>query len=63
MSSLTALFIRNSSIFQKFTLPFYEKDRDQTGKAFITRFGPQWKDRESSYQVRLILVLFPNYLF
>ena len=30
----------------------------QTWKAFNTKFEPQWKDRESSYQVRQILALF-----
>ena len=31
---------------------------DQTWKAFNTKFGSQWKDWESNYQVRQILALF-----
>ena len=30
----------------------------QSWKAFKTKFGPQWKYRESSYEVRSILALF-----
>ena len=31
---------------------------DETWKAFNIKFGPPWKDRESSYQVRQMLALF-----
>ena len=44
-----------------FTLSFYKSKLDQTWKAFNavnTKFEPQWKDRESSYQVRQILAFF-----
>ena len=30
----------------------------QTGKSLNTKFGPQWKNRKSSYQVGEILALF-----
>ena len=41
----------------EFTLSFLKIILDQTRKAFNTKFGPQWTDRESSYQVRQILAL------
>ena len=41
-----------------FTLSFYKDDLGQTRKLFNTKFGPQWKDRESSYWVRQILAVF-----
>ena len=58
MSLLTAWIVKNNNfaaicfIFLKNVLHYY------TGKAFNTKFRPQWKDRESSYQVRLILAPF-----
>ena len=42
----------------EFNLCLYKNDPDQTWKTFNTKFGPQWKDRESSYRVRQILTLF-----
>ena len=42
----------------EFTLCYYKIIVDQTWKTFNTKFGPQWKDRENSYQVRQILAVF-----
>ena len=53
-----ALIVRNSHILGRIYLIFLEKVQDQTWRAFITTFVPQWKDCWSSYQVRQVLVLF-----
>ena len=37
-----------------------KKTLDQTRKPFNIKFGPQWKEWKSSYQVRQILALFCN---
>ena len=37
---------------------FLENVMHQTSKAFNTKFGPQWKDRKSSSQVKQIFALF-----
>ena len=42
----------------EFTLSFQMNFLDQTGNVSNTKFRPQCKDRESSYQVRQILGLF-----
>ena len=43
--------------------PYFSKIvLDQTWEAFNTRFGPQWKDQESSYQAEYILTFFSNEL-
>ena len=42
----------------EFALSFWKNVVDQTSKAFNTKFGPQSKDRESSYRVRQILAHF-----
>ena len=41
---------------------FYKNVLEQTWKVFNTRFGPQWKDWESSYKARQILVLFSKWV-
>ena len=37
---------------------FLKNVLDQTQKSFDTEFGPQWKDRYSSYELRQNLALF-----
>ena len=58
MSLLTALIGENSHILGGIYFIFLKNRRRPTWKAFNTKFGPQWKDRESSYQVRQILAFF-----
>ena len=41
----------------KFTLYFWKHVLDQTSNGFNPKFGPQWKDRKSSYRVNQILSL------
>ena len=65
---LVTCFIEYNAINQDYRLIFrkliklhcgYGKSvLDQTWKALCTKFGPHWKGRESSYQVRQILALF-----
>ena len=35
---------------------------DQTWKSFNKEYGPQWKDRKSSYEVRENLARFSNWV-
>ena len=59
MCLLTALIVKNGQSLAGIYFIFFKKNiLDQTWKAFNTKFGPQWKNRESSYQVRQVLVLF-----
>ena len=59
MCLLTALIVKNGQSLAGIYFIFFRKSiLDQTWKAFNTKFGPQWKNRESSYQVRQVLVLF-----
>ena len=58
LSLLTTLVVENSQSFTGIFFMFLEIQLDQTCKAFNTLFGSQWKDRESSFQVRQILELF-----
>ena len=58
MSLLAAPIFKNSYVWLKFILSFSENILDQTSKAFNTKFGPQWKDKKSSYQLKQILQLF-----
>ena len=58
MSLLTALIVKNSYILAGIYYVFLKNVLYQTWKAFHTKFGPQCKDRESSYQVRGTLALF-----
>ena len=61
MSLLTALILKNSHIFGGTYFIFLKKNiRDKTWKAFSIKYGPQWKNQESSSQVRHMLVLFYN---
>ena len=58
MSLLTALIVKNSHILGRIYFIFLKNILNQTWKAFNTKFGPQWKDRKSSYQVRQVLAVF-----
>ena len=58
MSLLTGLIVKNSHILAGIYFAFLKNVLGQTWKASNTKFGPQWKDRDSSYQVTQILVLF-----
>ena len=57
MSLLTALIVENSHILSRIYFIVLKQILDQTWKAFNTKFELQWKDRESSSQVRQILGL------
>ena len=48
----------NSRISAVIYIIFINKVLEQTWKTLNTKFGPQWKVRESSYQIRQILTLF-----
>ena len=56
-SLLTALIVRNNHILAGYFFIFLKNVLNQTWQAFNTKFGPQWKDRERSHQVRQILAL------
>ena len=56
MPLLAALIVKNSHILAGIYYNF-PNVADQTWKVFNTKFGPQWKDRESSYWVRQTLAL------
>ena len=58
MSLLTYWIVKNSHILAGTYFIFLKNVLYQTWKAFKAKFGPQWKDRESKYQVRQILTLF-----
>ena len=60
MFLLTALIIKNSHILVGIYFIFQKNILDQTWKAFNTKFEYQWKDRESSHQVRQVVALFSN---
>ena len=55
---INSLIVRNGHILTGIYFIFLKNVLDQTWKAFNTKFGPQWEDRESSYQIRQILALF-----
>ena len=50
-------FWKQSFFWLKFTLSFKKHVLNQTSKAFNTKFGPQWKDCKSNYQVKQTLSL------
>ena len=58
MSLLTALIVKNVHILAGIYFAFLKNVLDQTWKVFNTKLGPQWKDWESSHQVKQILALF-----
>ena len=60
MSLLTALIVENSHIYARVYFIFLKIVLKQAWKYFNTKFRPQWKDLQSSYQVRIILALFCN---
>ena len=49
MSLVTVLIVKNSNFLAEIYFIFLD-----------TEFGPQWKDRKSSYQVRQNLAIFCN---
>ena len=55
---INSLIVRNGHTLTGIYFIFLKNVLDQTWKAFNTKFGPQWEDRESSYQIRQILALF-----
>ena len=57
MSLLTVWIVKSNSL-AGICFIFLKDVLDYTWKAFNTKFRPQWKDRESSYQVRPILAPF-----
>ena len=52
MSLLAASIVKNSCILTGNYFLFLKIAIDQTWKSFNTKFGPQWKDPKSNYQVR-----------
>ena len=48
LSFLTALIVENSHILAKIFFIFLKNVLDHTWKAFNTKFGRQWKDREKA---------------
>ena len=60
MFLLTALIVKNSLILAEIYFIFLKTILDQTSKSLDAKFGPQWKDRSSSCQVRKNLALFSN---
>ena len=55
MTLLTALIVKNSHIL---AAAYSIYALGQTWRAFNDKFGPLWKGRENSYQVRQVLALF-----
>ena len=55
MSLLTAPIVKNSHIYARIYFIFLKNFLKQTWKSSNTKFWPQWKDRESSYEGRQIL--------
>ena len=62
MSLLTSWIVKKNHILAGIHFIFLKNVPDQTWKAFNTKYGPQQKDQESSYQVGQILALFGNWL-
>ena len=62
MFSFTALIVKSSHIFAGICFINENRVQDHTWKDFNTKFGLQWKYRESSYQRRQILALFWKYV-
>ena len=60
MSLLAASIVKNINFLDETYFIFLKNVIDQTSKAFNAKFGPQWKDKKSSYQVRQIFALFAN---
>ena len=52
MSLLAAPIVKNSNILAGIYFIFLKQSLDQTRKSCNAKFGPQWKDRKSSYHVR-----------
>ena len=55
MLLLATKCVKNSHIYARIFLIFLKNVLKQTWNSFNTKFQAQWKDRESSYQVRIIL--------
>ena len=58
MLLLTNKFVKSSHISTRTFFIFLNNVLKQTWNSFNTKFQPQWKDRESSNQVKEILELF-----
>ena len=58
MSLLTYLILKSADILTAIYFVFPNEHPRPTWKAFNTKFGPKWKDTESSYQLRRIVALF-----
>ena len=61
MSLITAPIVKHSQILAGIYFILL-KNVGQAWKAFSTKFGPQWKDRNCTYQVRHVLALFWKYV-
>ena len=60
LSLLTALIVKNTHFFPGLCFILLRNVLNQARKAFNTKFRPQGKDREGSYQVKQIPALFHN---
>ena len=60
MSLSTAKFVKKSRIMARLYFIFVKNILNQPWKAFNTKFQPQSKDQNSSYQVRQTFALFFN---
>ena len=60
MYLLTAPIILNNRNLTGIYFVFLKKRARPNQRSFHTKFGPQLKDRKSSYEVRQILALFCN---
>ena len=58
MSLLTTLIVKNSLTLPGIYFIFLKNVLGRTWKSFNTKFGSQWKDSKSSYQIRQDLPLF-----
>ena len=58
ISLLTAQIVNSSRVLAVVYLIFFKNSLKQAWKTFNVKFGPQWKYRKSSYQVRPILAIF-----
>ena len=58
LSLLRAPIVKNSHILARISFVFLKSILDKIWKAFNNKFGLQWKDRKSNYQVREILSIF-----
>ena len=57
---LMAKFVKKGHVLGRIYFIFLKNILKQSWDTFNTKFGPQWKDQKSSYQVRQILAIFSN---